>query len=149
MKTHTNPFALILVALMTLSAGPALAGSDQNGKLDYQAVEEEMSQTLRTLKQYTVQQKQEATQAAAGAVKKVEQDIKRLEHQLDQQAGEMSAQARQQKRETLTTLRQQQRSLEQAYETMKEESGDAWDKGREKFQNAYQQARDQWQELAS
>lgn len=42
------------------TAGPALAGSNDKGELDYQAVQDRMSQTIEDIQQYTAEQKQQA-----------------------------------------------------------------------------------------
>ena len=138
--------AITVTALSFTSFEHAQSSSERATAQDLQ---QETSELLSTLKQYTADQRDEAIESAEQAVTKLDRRIDELENRIDNNWDEMSAAARQEARANLRALRQQRNELAEWFGGFKNSSAGAWEQMKQGFSDAYQALSDAWGEAAA
>jgi hypothetical protein len=91
----------------------------------------------RTIKDYTVAQRDEATKSAKAALDDMDAGIRRLERKLEREWDQMDAAARKKARATLDALRRERNELAEWYGGLKYSSAEAWDEVKSGFAKSY------------
>jgi len=91
----------------------------------------------KTIKDYTVAQRDEATKSAKAALDDMDAGIRRLERKLEREWDQMDAAARKKARATLDALRRERNELAEWYGGLKYSSAEAWDEVKSGFAKSY------------
>jgi chromosome segregation ATPase len=91
----------------------------------------------RTIKDYTVAQRDEAIKSAKAALDDMDASIRRLERKLEREWDQMDAAARKRARATLDALRRERNELAEWYGGLKYSSAEAWDEVKSGFAKSY------------
>lgn len=91
----------------------------------------------RTIKDYTVGQRDEAIKSAKAALDEMDASIRRLERKLEREWDQMDAAARKKARATLDALRRERNELAEWYGGLKYSSAEAWDEVKTGFAKSY------------
>jgi Skp family chaperone for outer membrane proteins len=91
----------------------------------------------RTIRDYTVAQRDEATKSAKAALDDMDAGIRRLERKLEREWDQMDAAARKKARATLDALRRERNELAEWYGGLKYSSAEAWDEVKSGFAKSY------------
>lgn len=135
--------AMLCVSGALVLSSASCAQSDDDGTT-VQDVEEETTQFLNTLRQYSAEQRDEAIDEASQALEKLDGRIMELESRIDRNWDTMSQQAREQARENLDSLRERRSELAGWYDEFRQSSASAWDEMRAGFTGAYRVMSDSW-----
>lgn len=135
--------AMLCVSGALVLSSASCAQSDDDGTT-VQDVEEETTQFLNTLRQYSAEQRDEAIDEASQALEKLDGQIRELESRIDRNWDTMSQQAREQARENLDSLRERRSELAGWYDEFRQSSASAWDEMRAGFTGAYRVMSDSW-----
>jgi len=99
-------------------------------------------ETARAVKNYTVQQRDEAVKSAKSALDDLDTRIRGLERKLDRDWDRMDESARKKARATLSTLREQRAEMAEWYGGLKHGSAEAWDEVKSGFVKSYEALKD-------
>ncbi|MET0029639.1 MAG: hypothetical protein ABW101_18560 [Candidatus Thiodiazotropha sp.] len=110
-----------------------------------EALKQQTYELLGTLKDYTLQQKDELMDALEQGMDDLDERIDALQERIDAHWDSMSEAARNQADATLSALREQRIKLQKAYERLLEDTGPAWDQLKEGFGQAYEDANRSWE----
>lgn len=100
-------------------------------------VQQEISETYTVLKQYTVEQREEAMAAAEARMAALDARIDELQATVDQRWHSMSAIARANARTALDSLHRQRNEVAEWYGGMKQSSAAAWETVKKGFADSY------------
>jgi hypothetical protein len=100
-------------------------------------VQQEISETYTVLKQYTLEQREEAMAAAEARVASLDARIDELQATIDQRWQSMSAIARANARKALDSLHRQRNEVAEWYGGMKQSSATAWESVKKGFADSY------------
>lgn len=133
MKIRTISFfplrALALGALLAVSPWSAAAEAP-GGKTTAQDVS-------KTIKGYTVTQRDAAVKSAKAALDELDASIQRLERKLESDWDKMDEAARRKARAALDALRRQRNEVAEWYGGLKHSSKEAWDEVKNGFAKSY------------
>ena len=136
MRIHTlSARALALGALLAVSPlsfsaeAPATTAKDVSRKAD---------ETGRAIKDYTVEQRDEAIKKAKTALDDLDARIRRMERKLDGEWERMDQGARKKARATLDTLRRERNEAAEWYGGLKHSSAESWEQVKAGFVKSYE-----------
>jgi hypothetical protein len=132
-----------LVAILGMAPlGHAAMKSDKTSAAE---VGRETEELLRTLKSYSIEQRDEAVRKATAALEKLDQHIDSLEKRLDENWAKMDQAARQNARASLKDLHRQRNLVAEWYGSMKSSSAGAWEQMKTGFSEAYKSLQKAWE----
>ena len=105
-------------------------------------VKEKVADAAQAIKNYTVNQRDEAVKKAKAALDDLDVRINSMESQLDKKWDQMDQSAREKGRATLTALRKQRNEVAEWYGSLKHSSRKAWEEVKKGFLKSYQELRD-------
>jgi len=126
---------LALGALIACSTASSMVEAAEKGSA--KEVARKVDETGTAIKNYTVQQKDEAVKQAKSALDDADARIHRLERKLDADWDKMDAAARKKARATLDTLRKERDDLGEWYGGLKHSSAESWDQVKDGFAKSY------------
>jgi hypothetical protein len=97
--------------------------------------------TGRAIKDYSVEQRDEAVKQAKAALDDADARMRRLERKLDADWDKMDAAARQRARATREAMRRERNQLAEWYGGLRHGSSDAWDEVKSGFAKSYDELR--------
>jgi len=115
----------------------ALAAEAPGGKTTGKDISKKAADTGRAIKDYTVEQRDEAVKSAKAALDELDASIRRLERKLESDWDKMDEAARKKARATLDALRRQRNELAEWYGGLKHSSAEAWDEVKTGFSKSY------------
>ena len=124
-------------AVGALFAVSSLAAEAPGGKTTAKDVSRKAAETGRAIKDYTVEQRDEAVKSAKAALDELDANIRSLERKLESDWDKMDEAARKKARETLDALRRQRNELAEWYGGLKHSSAEAWDDVKTGFSKSY------------
>jgi len=133
MKLHAIAVSLLALAL----SQPSLADDTPAGKTTANDVSRKADETARAVKDYTVQQRDDAVRHAKAALDDVDARIRRLETKVDDDWSRMDEAARRKARATLDTLRKERNEAAEWYGGLEHGSAEAWDEVKSGFVKSY------------
>jgi hypothetical protein len=128
--------AVPLVALL-LASPLSFAAETRAKKPTAKDVSEKAKETGRTIKDYTVAQRDEAVKQARAALDDADGRIRSLERKLDNDWDKMDHAAREKARATLNRMRRERNELAEWYGGLKHSSSEAWDEVKSGFAKSY------------
>ena len=108
-----------------------------------------MEESMEDIREYSVEQKNEAMQVARHALDELQQQMTLLQADIDSRWQELSQDARLQKQEALSALKQEQKELETRYQSMQEAGKENWDAAKQQFQESWAAAKQNWRALTA
>ena len=142
---------LVAATLMMVTTAAAWADSTEgvpNVKTPApEKVEVQAEATLEDIREFSVEQKNEAMRTARHALDDLDQQMNLLQSEVDSQWRELSQDARLSKQEALSALKQEQKALEAHYRSMQEAGKDNWQSVQDRFQQSWDAARRNWKTL--
>ncbi|HKJ05761.1 MAG TPA: hypothetical protein VJ974_09205 [Geopsychrobacteraceae bacterium] len=129
---------LLTIALLVFVSGNAVASSHQDGETTATDVKKEAVETYDTLKNYTVEQRDEAMKFAEEKLSKLDSRIEKLQGTLDRKWQNMSDASRKKTRQTLNQLKQQREKAAEWYGGMQHSSSEAWIEVKKGFADSYE-----------
>jgi hypothetical protein len=133
---------LALVAVMLL------AGQHEKDKTTAAEVKTEAAETYQVLKQYTLQQRDEAMAAAKQKLAELDGRIEKMRAGLDARWQDMSAETRARTRETLQALQRQREQVAEWYGGMRYSSEEAWEDVKQGFADSYERLKKAFQDAS-
>jgi uncharacterized protein YdcH (DUF465 family) len=136
-------YALAVITLVFLVTSVKAGQEDQpaSGEL----LKQQTYELLTTLKDYSLQQKDELMEALEQSLDDLDERIDVLQERIDEHWDDMSQSARDHADATLSALRQQRIKLQQAYEGLMDSSGSAWEQMKAGFGQAYKEINHSWE----
>ncbi|MDN5849343.1 MAG: hypothetical protein L0H63_06830 [Nitrococcus sp.] len=134
----------VVVVPATLAAAQHGTGQDKVG-----SVQEETTEAIEAIKQYSAAQRDQALARAKALIEELDVRIAELKTWIDQHWDPMQAAARQQARDTLSQLEAQRADLAEAYETLETSSSSAWEDVKQGFLKSYRTLRKSFDEARS
>lgn len=146
MKTRLLSMALLAG---TLGFTPLTSAESDDGSSAMENVRTETRELIDALKNYGVEQREQAAERAERGLTALDQRMDSLESNIDENWDRMDEAAREKARATMRTLRRQRTELAEWYGGFKNASADAWAQMRKGFTDAYRTLSESWQEAGS
>jgi hypothetical protein len=141
MKTTRNFWMLGMLVFASVSAGSGVttgfAAPPQDGETTASEVKEKAVETYETLKDYTLEQRDEAMAAAEKKLSKLDVRIDEMQKSLDDDWQEMSEATRKKTQESLKELRKEREKVAEWYGGMRHSSAGAWEEVKKGFAESY------------
>lgn len=129
--------SVLILALLSIGSGNVLASSHKDGKTTANEVKEEALETYEALKNYTLEQREEAMSEAKERLNRLDTRINELQQTLDEGLQDMSSATRKKTRQTLNMLQRQRENVAEWYGGMQHSSSDAWEDVKKGFADSY------------
>lgn len=139
--TIAIPRKIILWAstsVFCLMTAVSFAGPPSGDKTTMNDVRQEMKDAAKAIRNYSIDQRDEAAMRAKTMLDKLDAHIERLENQLDKKTDHMDQAARQKAKATLKALRKKRNNLAEWYGGMQHSSEKAWQDVKTGFLKSYQ-----------
>lgn len=128
---------LIAATLLALIAVPAMA-QDKASEITTNEVRTEISQAMDAIANYTAQERDQALAEAREAMDRLDAEIEKREHELQENWAQMSEDARKSARSNLQDLREARNNLGERYGALESGTSDAWDELQGGFVDAWE-----------
>jgi len=112
-------------------------------------VKEKVAAAAEAIKNYSVDQRDEALKKAQAVLDDLDGRIDRMQSQLNEKWDQMDKLARQKATDSLTTLRKQRNDIAEWYGGLKHSSSNAWEDVKKGFLKSYQALRDTFDKVQS
>jgi len=112
-------------------------------------VKEKVAAAAEAIKNYSVDQRDEALKKAQSVLDDLDGRIDRMQSQLNEKWDQMDKLARQKATDSLTTLRKQRNDSAEWYGGLKHSSSNAWEDVKKGFLKSYQALRDTFDKVQS
>lgn len=133
---------VMLIGVCLLSQGQAQA---KDKSVSFTDVKKESAEFIKTLKQYSFKQRDEAIKETQAAIEKVDGQIDQLENRIENKWDKMNKATQKKSRESLKALRKKRYKLSEWYGSMKNSSSSAWGQIKKGFGDAYKSLSGSWQ----
>jgi DNA repair exonuclease SbcCD ATPase subunit len=140
MKFNTCVFMLVGIIGIT----PVCYAKTPAGTTSIDEVKQDAQSLMQTLKTYTADRRDEASNKAKAALDNLDARIETLETSIDNNWDKMNKVARNNARASLKALRSQRIELAEWYGRLKSSSNDAWGKMKIGFSDAYGAVNSAW-----
>src|SRR6266581_7937322 len=143
---RVRTFAVSALA-RALGAPPAVSPSSfaaetSAGKTTAKDVSRKAGDTGRAIKDYTVEQRDEAMRRAKAGLDDLDARIRRMERKLDSEWDHMDQAARKKARATLSALRRERNEAAEWYGGLKHSSAESWEQVKAGFVKSYEALKD-------
>lgn len=101
-------------------------------------VKKEVQEAAEAIKQYSVEQRDEAVQKMKSTLDKMDKRIEQMESDLNKKWGNMTESAREQKQKSIRALKKKRNEVAEWYGGLKHGSANAWEEIKTGFSNAYE-----------
>lgn len=145
---HKLRYAIVTLLVLPLSFAAATgvrAALSPDDKATVQEVKKEATDLLKSIKSYSVAERDEAIQKIEIAIIRLDNRIEALQARIDNQWDDMTQPARKQARDSLRVLHAQRVKLAEWYGNLQGSSADAWDDIKRGFSRAYGNINDAWE----
>lgn len=142
-KMKFNIYAIMLAGI--LGTTPLCYAKTTTEQTSVAEVKKETKDLIKTLKSYTIEQKDEAIKKTKTALNNLDKRMDALEARVDENWDEMDEKSRKKARESLKTLRKQRNKVAQWYGGMKGSTASAWEHMKEGFSKAYKSINTAWE----
>jgi hypothetical protein len=129
--------ALALGALLAVSP-LSFAAETSGGKTTAKDVSRKAGETGRAIKDYTVEQRDEAIKQAKAGLDDLDARIRRMERKLDSEWDHMDQAGRKKARATLNALRRERNEAAEWYGGLKHSSAESWEQVKAGFAKSYE-----------
>ena len=148
MNTDILKLTALTLLLALLLAGAPMSFAAEGDKTTGKDVGQKIDDTAQTIKNYSVEQRDEALKSAKSMLADADARIDHFESEMNRNWDKMNASARKQAQETMKTLRKQRQDLSQSYGELKRSSSNAWDEVKGGFAKSYDALHDSFSKAA-
>jgi hypothetical protein len=138
MKVRAFVVSVLALALGAPLAVTPLAAETSGGKTTAKDVSRKAGETGRAIKDYTVEQRDEAIKQAKAGLDDLDARIRRMERKLDSEWDHMDQAARKKARATLNALRRERNEAAEWYGGLKHSSAESWEQVKAGFVKSYE-----------
>lgn len=131
----SSTVCLVFITLATATIG--LASQHEDEKTTSGEVKQETAEAYHTIVDYSVDQRDEAINAARNQLDKFDAKIETMQNRLDESWHKMTRAAQQKQQAALKTLRAKRNEVAEWYGGLRHSSADAWDKVKMGFSDSY------------
>jgi ABC-type protease/lipase transport system fused ATPase/permease subunit len=142
-KIFGYSFMICLVAMLGMA--PLVSAAMKSDQTSAAEVRQETENLLKTLKSYTIEQRDEAVRKTAEVLEKLDKRIDAQEKWLDENWAKMDQAARESARASLKELHRQRNQVAEWYGSMKSSSGEAWEHMKTGFSEAFKSLQKAWE----
>jgi hypothetical protein len=144
MKTQKSrkAFLIFITAVFFAIGSVSLYAQTSKHETTMKDVKEKAGETAQAIKNYSVNQRDEAVKKAKAAMDELDARINSMESELDKKWSQMDQSAREKGSATLTALRKQRNEVAEWYGGLKHSSRKAWGDVKKGFLKSYQELRD-------
>ena len=128
---------LVLAALLAASP-PSFAAEASGAKTTAKDISRKADDTARTVKNYTVQQRDEAIKSAKSALDDVDARLRSLDRKVDREWDKMDQAARKRARAAQAALRRERDDVAEWYGGLKHGSAESWEEVKDGFVKSYE-----------
>jgi hypothetical protein len=139
--TRHNIFASLALSCLFGIANSADSDSAP-AKASIKEISRQAAETGQAIRNYTVEQRDEAVKSAKSALDDADSRIHRMERKIDREWDQMDHAARKKARAALDALRRERNELAEWFGGLKHGSREAWDEVKSGFANSYQALKD-------
>lgn len=143
MIKHT-PLSLLAFALLGITPLSHAASYD-NDKTTAKEVRQKVTDAAESIKNYTVDKRDEAAKKAKAALDALDIRIHDLEARIDKNWEKMDKASREKARTSLDALHKQRVEAAEWYGGLKNSTADAWEHAKKGFSDAYKSLRNTWE----
>jgi flagellin-specific chaperone FliS len=140
---------VFITAVFFAMASVSFAAQTSEDKTTTKDVKEKVAAAAEAIKNYSVDQRDEALQKAKAVLDDLDARIDRMQSQLNEKWDQMDKLARQKATDSLTTLRKQRNDIAEWYGGLKHSSSNAWEDVKKGFLKSYQALRDTFDKVQS
>jgi hypothetical protein len=140
MKMNLRTFlaqGFVLGVLLSV-APPGVAADTSSSRTTAKDISKKAGETSRAIKDYTVEQRDEAIKNAKTGLDDLDRRIGRMERKVDRDWDRMDESARKKARATLNALRRQRDEVAEWYGGLKHGSAEAWEEVKSGFVKSYE-----------
>ena len=135
---NTIAASIILSTLLITVSSISFAAQSADDKTTSKEVKSETKEAIETIKNYSIEQKDEAVKAVGTALDDLDARIDRIQTRVEDKWDKMDQASREKYNETLKALRKKRNELSEWYGGMKQSSANAWDHVKDGFVNGYE-----------
>jgi hypothetical protein len=140
---------VFITAVFFAMTSVSFAAQTSEDKTTTKDVKEKVAAAAEAIKNYSVDQRDEALQKAKAVLDDLDARIDRMQSQLNEKWDQMDKLARQKATDSLTTLRKQRNDIAEWYGGLKHSSSNAWEDVKKGFLKSYQALRDTFDKVQS
>ena len=133
---------MFITAAFFAMGSVSLAAQTSTHGTSMKDVKEKAEEAVQAIKDYSVNQRDEAVKKAKAAMDKLDARINSMESELDKKWSQMDESAREKGRASLTALRKQRDEVAEWYGGLKHSSRKAWEDVKKGFLKSYQELRE-------
>jgi hypothetical protein len=137
-KTSTAASMLITAVMILISAVSFAGQKAGDNKAPSKEVKQETMESIKAIKKYTVEKKDEAAREVKVLLEDLDVRIDRMQSRIENKWNEMDQASRESARKTIQALRKKRNELSEWYGGLKHSSVDAWDHVKEGFVEGYE-----------
>ena len=130
---HSNIWYFLMVLFLFFTMASVSSAAQPSAE----AVKEKVSEAAEAIKNYSVEQRNQALKKAQALLDDLDARIEPMESRLNDKWGQMDQTTRQKMVDTLTALRKQRNEAAEWYGGLKHSSGNAWEDVKKGFLNSY------------
>jgi acyl-CoA reductase-like NAD-dependent aldehyde dehydrogenase len=151
MKTNTlaKAYLVFVTAVFFAMASVSFAAQASADRTETKAVKEKVADAAEAIKNYSVDQRDEALKKAKTVLDELDARIDRMQSQLNGKWDQMDQSTRKKAMDALTVLRKQRNEIAEWYGGLKHSSSNAWEDVKKGFLRSYQELRDAFDKAQS
>ncbi len=135
-----------LFAAVLLGSVPMTYAAEHEGQENGKPAEsrQEMNDTAESIKNYTVEKRDEAAKKAKDSLDALDKRIDALDRQIEKNWDKMDKAAREQARNTMRALHEQRIKVAEWYGELRSGTAKAWEQTKKGFSDAYKSLENSW-----
>lgn len=138
-------FAAFFLLAICLAGHQAMAqGNEKKDTVTMEQVEQEVADAAEAIKDYSAEQRDEATKEVEEALRVLDDRMQELQASIDAQWDDMSVTARKKARQTMDYLSEQRNKVAEWYGGLRHGSDQAWEEMKMGFSNAWGELEKAW-----
>jgi vancomycin resistance protein YoaR len=151
MKTNTlaKAYLVFVTAVFFAMASVSFAAQASADRTETKAVKEKVADAAEAIKNYSVDQRDEALKKAKTVLDELDARIDRMQSQLNGKWDQMDQSTRKKAMDALTVLRKQRNEIAEWYGGLKHSSSNAWEDVKKGFLKSCQELRDAFDKARS
>ena len=136
---------IMVAAISMLGISSICFAETSTDKTTMEEVKQEMQDAIQALKEYNIDQRDEAVKDTKAALNRLDNRIEALETRIDNNWDTMNEAVREKTRTTLKSLRKQRTQMAEWYGGLKSSSTAAWEEIKKGFSDAYTSLYNSWE----
>jgi hypothetical protein len=137
-----------LIAISFFSVMPAFSADRPSGERVSKEVGQEVKEAVEAIKEYSVEQKDEAVKKGKAVLDNLDGRIEQIESKIKKEWDQMGESARKTAKTSLEGIKKQREKVAEWYGSLKESSAGAWENTKRGFLESYQTVHDSFDKVA-